>query len=228
MSKRITALITCIFLIATANCFAQFKKDRSIFRFGVRAVNIYGNNVPYGNNIKIKPVVDVGFGINYKLSNSLSFQPEIHYSPRGFQSTYRRSELDSTYTNNSLELHYLDICPNLNYVFGNHNSFKTQLCVWAGPYLGIGVTGKNVYSGVMISDRKRADSTFSNTVRTFGNGLNRIDYGFNMGIGVQVEKFTQIGISYSVGLNNVADDRTIQYYNQSIGIFMTILFDDLF
>jgi long-subunit fatty acid transport protein len=228
MSKRISALIACLFFLTTANCFSQLKKDRSVFRFGVRAVNVYGDNVPFGDNIKIKPVIDLGFGMSYKLSKSLSFQPEIHYSPRGFKSTYRRTALDSTYTDNSLELHYLDICPNLNYVFRNRDSFKTQLCVWAGPYLGIGIAGRNVYSGVRLSERRRADSTFSNTVRTFGNGLNRIDYGFNMGVGIQVEKFTQIGISYSVGLNNVADDRTFQYYNQSIGVFVNVLFDDMF
>jgi Outer membrane protein beta-barrel domain len=226
MSKRIPILIACLFSIATAHCFAQFKKDRSVFRFGVRAVNVYGDNVPFGNSIKLKPVVDLGFGPHYRLSNNLSFQPEIHYSPRGFQSTYR--DTDSTYTDNSLELHYLDFCPNLNYVFGNRDSFGTQLCVWAGPYLGVGIAGKNVYSGVRLSERRKADSTFSNTVRTFGNGLNRIDYGFNMGIGIQVEKFTQIGISYSVGLNNVADDRTFQYYNQSIGVFINVFFDDMF
>jgi hypothetical protein len=228
MSKRIPILIAWLFFIATAQSFAQLKKDRSVFRFGIRAVNVYGNNVPFGNSIKIKPVVDLGFGMSYRLSKNLSFQPEIHYSPRGFQSTYRRTDLDSTYTDNSLELHYLDFCPNLNYVFGNRDSFGTQLCVWAGPYLGVGIVGRNVYSGVMLSERRRADSTFSRTVRTFGNGLNRIDYGFNMGIGIQVEKFTQIGISYSVGLNNVADDRTFQYYNQSIGVFVMVLFDDLF
>ena len=226
MSKRIITLIACVFFITTAPCFAQLKKDRSIFRFGVRAVNIYGNNVPFGNNVNLKPVVDVGFGISYRLSQNLSFQPEIHYSPRGFQSKYNFT--DSTYTQNSLELHYLDICPNLNYVFGNGNSFSTKLCVWAGPYLGVGITGRNVYSGVRLSERRRADSTFSNTVRTFDNGLKRIDYGFNMGVGIQIEKFTQIGISYSVGLNNVADDRTFQYYNQSIGVFVTVLFDDMF
>ena len=225
MSIRI--LKSAIFLLLLSNNLnAQFKKERYVFRFGVKAVNIYGNNVPFSNNISFKPVVDLGFGVNYRLSKNLSFQSEIHYSPRGFLSRYNAT--DSTYTENSLELHYLDICPNLNYVFGNRDSFSTRLCIWAGPYLGIGITGKNVYSGVRLNEKRRADSTFSKTVRTFGNGLNRIDYGFNVGVGLQVEKFTQIGISYSVGLNNVADDRTFQYYNQSIGIFINILFDDMF
>jgi hypothetical protein len=228
MPYHVKALVA-FFIIATAtNCSAQLKKNHSVFRLGVRHVSIYGDNVPFGNEIKLKPVVDLGFGINYQISKSLSFQPEIHYSPRGFKSTYRRNSLDSTYTDNSLELHYLDICPNLNYVFGDRNRFNTQLCVWAGPYLGVGITGRNVYSGVRLNDKRRADSTFSTTVRTFGNGLKRIDYGFNMGIGLQFEKFTQIGISYSVGLNNVADDRTFQYYNQSIGVFVNVLFDDMF
>lgn len=225
MSIRILKLV--IFLLILFNsCFAQLKKDRAVFRFGVKSVNIYGDNVPFGNNLKLKPVIDLGFGLNYNLSKNLRFQPGIHYSPRGFQSRYNFT--DSTYAENSLELHYLDICPNFSFVFGNRNSYATQLSIWGGPYLGIGITGRNVYSGVRLSEKRRADSTFSDVKSTFGNGLNRIDYGFNAGIGLQIEKFTTIGLAYSLGFNNVADNRTFSYYNQSVGVFVMVLFDDMF
>jgi hypothetical protein len=205
---------------------AQLKRDHSVFRFGIRAVSIRGNDVNVSNNLSLKPVIDVGFGMSYNLSKNLRFQPEIHYSPRGFFSKFKAT--DSTYLENSLELHYLDICPNFSYIFGSQIGLGKQVSIWGGLYLGIGIVGRNVFSGTILSNRAKADSTFNYVSARFGNGLNRIDYGFNVGIGLQIEKITQIGIAYSMGFNNVADNRVYQYYNQSIGVFVTVLFDDIF
>ncbi|MDZ7900152.1 MAG: porin family protein [Arcicella sp.] len=226
MSIRILKSAIFILLLLSNNLNAQLKRDHSIFRFGVKAVSVRGNDSNVSNNLSLKPVIDVGFGINYNLSKNLSFQPEIHYTPRGFSSKVQTT--DSTFFANSLELHYLDICPNFNYIFGNQNGFGTKISIWGGPYLGIGITGRNVISGLGISNRGKADSTINYVSAKFGNGLNRIDYGFNVGIGLQIEKITQVGIAYSMGFNNVADNRLYQYYNQSIGVFIAVLFDDLF
>jgi len=225
MSIRI--LKSAIFILLLSNNLnAQLKKDHSVFRFGVRAVSVRGNDANVSNNLSFKPVIDVGFGMSYNLSKNLRFQPEIHYSPRGFFSKFKTT--DSTYLENSLELHYLDICPNFSYVFDSHDGFGNQISIWGGPYFGVGITGRNIISGVGLSNRGKADSTFNYVSARFGNGLNRIDYGFNVGIGLQIEKITQIGIAYSMGFNNVADNRVYQYYNQSIGVFVTVLFDDIF
>ena len=64
--------------------------------------------------------------------------------------------------------------------------------------------------------------------KTFSNGLNQIDYGFNVGVGLQFERFTQVGFSYSMGFNNILDSKTVAVYNQSVGIYMIVLFDDMF
>lgn len=64
--------------------------------------------------------------------------------------------------------------------------------------------------------------------RTFSNGLNQIDYGFNVGVGLQFQRFTQVGFSYNRGFNNILDSRTVLIYNQSVGIYMVVLFDDMF
>ncbi len=110
---RFISLILCLLLINSVSN-AQFKKDHLFFRFGVKSVTVRGDNITSRDNITLKPVIDFGFGINYNLSKNLRFQPEIHYSPRGFQSKYNFT--DSTYAENSLELHYLDLCPNFSSV----------------------------------------------------------------------------------------------------------------
>lgn len=206
---------------------AQFKRDHSFFEFGIRSVSVRGDNTIAQDNFILKPVIDLGFGINYNLSKNLRFQPEVHYSPRGYQAKYNFT--DSTYVENSLELHYLDLCPNFSYTFRGHNSLQTRLNIWGGPYLGLGVAGKNVHSSITLNKTGvKSDSTFSNKTTTFKNGLNRLDYGFNVGLGIQFEKFTQVGVSYSMGFNNIIDNSKFPIYNQSIGLYVIILFDDMF
>ncbi len=218
---------TLYFLFASFCVEAQFKKDHYIFKIGVRAVSVRTDNIYSKDNFSIKPVIDFGFGVNYNLSKSLRFQPEIHYNPKGFKSKFNLS--DSTYVENSLELHYLDLCPNFSYTFGDHQSFRTKLNVWGGPYLGFGIGGRNVLSGLRINTKgTKADSTYSTVNKTFSNGLSQIDYGFNVGVGLQFKKFTQVGLSYSMGFNNILDSKTVAIYNQSIGLYLIILFDDMF
>lgn len=218
---------TLYFLLTSLFANGQFKKDHYFFKFGVRSVSVRTENIYSKDNFSLKPVIDLGFGINYNLSKSLRFQPEIHYNPKGFKSKLNFS--DSTFVENSLELHYLDLCPNFSYTFGDHQSLRTKLNIWGGPYLGFGVGGRNVVSGQIINTKgTKADSTYSNVNKRFTNGLNRLDYGFNVGAGVQLEKFTQVGFSYSMGFNNILDSKTVAVYNQSIGMYVIVFFDDMF
>ena len=219
---------TLYLLLASLFANGQFKKDHYFFKFGVRSVSVRTDNIYSKDDFSFKPVIDLGFGINYNLSRNLRFQPEIHYNPRGFKS--RIDFPDSTYIENSLELHYLDLCPNLSYTFGDHQSLRTKINIWGGPYLGFGVAGRNVLSGKVINKKGtvKTDSTYSIVNRRFTSGLNRLDYGFNVGAGIQLEKFTQVGFSYSLGFNNILDSKTVSIYNQSIGIYVLVLFDDMF
>jgi Outer membrane protein beta-barrel domain len=218
---------TFYFLLTSFLADAQLKKDHYIFKFGVRSVNVRTDNIYQKDNFSLKPIVDFGFGINYNIAKNLRFQPEIHYNPRGFKS--RLDFIDSTFAENSLELHYLDLCPNFSYTFGEHQSFRTKLNVWGGPYIGFGVVGRNVLSGQTFNTKRtQRDSTYSVVNKRFTDGLNRIDYGFNVGVGLQFEKFTQVGLSYSMGFNNILDSKTVAIYNQSIGLYVMVLFDDIF
>jgi long-subunit fatty acid transport protein len=218
---------TSYFLLVSFFVNAQFKKDHYIFKFGIRSVGVRTENIYKNDDFSLKPVIDFGFGVSYDISKQLHFQPEIHYNPRGFKSKFNLT--DSTYIQNSLELHYLDFCPNFSYTFGDYQSVRSKINIWGGPYLGFGIAGKNVLSGQMINKKgTRADSTYLNVNRTFSNGLNQIDYGFNIGVGLQIENITQVGLSYSMGFNNVLDSKSIALYNQSIGFYLVVLFDDMF
>ena len=102
------------------------------------------------------------------------------------------------------------------------------MVVSAGPYVGLGLAGRSVVSGVTPRTNGLSDSTFLAIDKTFGGGLNRLDYGFNLSIGIQYEKFAQFGVTYSLGLNNIVDKNSFTTYNKSIGIYMIFTFDELF
>ena len=219
--------LTLYFLLVSFLVNAQFRKDHYIFNFGVRSVNVRTENIFQKDIFFLKPVIDFGFGVSYNLSKNLHFQPEIHYNPRGFKS--KLNFTDSTFAENSLELHYLDLCPNFSYIFNNSKNLETKVNIWGGPYVGFGVGGRNVLSGRTINTKgTKADSSYSTVNRKFTNGLNRIDYGLNVGVGLQFKNFAQVGVSYSMGFNNILDSKSTAIYNQSIGIYMVVLFDDMF
>jgi hypothetical protein len=221
-----TAYVFCLLLI-NFTIKAQSKKDHYFFKFGVKSLSVSTDNPFAKGDFYLKPAIDFGFGINYNLSKNIRFQPEIHYNPKGFKSKYNFT--DSTYFENSLELHYLDFCPNFSYTFGGYQCFQTRFIVWGGPYLGLGLTGKSVISGVLPrTNGIHSDSTFSTINKKFGDGLNRMDYGFNVGFGIQYEKFAQFGVSYSLGFNNIADKNSFATYNKSVGIYLIFLFDEMF
>ena len=129
----------------------QFRKDHYIFNFGVRSVSIRTKNIHQKDNFSIKPVINLSFGVNYNLSKNIHFQPEIHYNPKGFRSKLNFS--DSTYLESSLELHYLNLCPNFSYTFSDHQNYKPKVNVWGGPYLGFGIGGK-MYFQVKLAIQK--------------------------------------------------------------------------
>ena len=221
-----STFVFCL-LLFNFTLIAQSKKDQFFFKFGIKSLTIITDNPLVKDNFYLKPAIDFGFGINYNLSKNFRFQPEIHYTPRGFKSKYNFS--DSAYLQHSLELHYLDLYSNFSYTIGGYEGFQTRMILWGGPYLGLGLMGRNVISGVLPRTiGTRTDSTFSNVNKRFGDGLNRIDYGFNIGLGLQYDKFTQFGFSYSQGFNNITDQYSFATYNKSVGIYIIILFDRMF
>ena len=78
-------------------------------------------------------------------------------------------------------IHYLEIPVNAGYRvdLGNSLAFFAQ----AGPYIGIGITAK--------------DKDFGSD-----NELKRIDFGLNVGTGVEYDKF-QFGINYGLGIVDI-------------------------
>ncbi|MFC0185399.1 Outer membrane protein beta-barrel domain-containing protein [Pseudarcicella hirudinis] len=205
---------------------AQFHKEKVLFRLGVRQLGMTGD-VPFKDDASLNIGVDAGVGISYKITSKLKFQPEIHYSQRGFRSKHNYT--DSTYIENTISLHYVDFSPNLSFNLLKKGLRGDWLNIWGGPYVGYGFAGNTTVSEKVLNDRtNKADTTLTRSVNSFSNGVKRLDYGVNVGVGFKPNQFVTIGATYSLGLNNLSDDNKYTLYNHSFGLFLTVLFDDLF
>ncbi len=84
--------------------------------------------------------------------------------------------------------------------------------VFAGPYLGLGICGKDIGSessnGEMTSWSDRIE---------WGSGqtdlFKRLDYGLVFGTGVQI-KHIQVNVSYGLGLANISSLSSLKIHNR--------------
>jgi hypothetical protein len=217
--------LAIFFLIILFSSSAQSQKKNNFFRLGIRQIDLIGD-FPLKNNHQFLPAIDFGFGKSYSLGTNLSFEPELHFSPRGYRSAFQVN--DSVSVTSKIAIQYLDFSPNLSFTLGKKGLSRKPLNVWIGPYIGYGLSGKSTYEST--GQRKsKSDTIITSTTFPLGTNLSRLDYGINAGVGLRFENFVNFGITYSQGFNNIADNRIYgTIYNQSWGIYLSVLFDDMF
>jgi hypothetical protein len=138
-------------------------------------------------------LVDIGFG-------SFSIQPGVLFSTKGGNSSFSFSDVifGQTFTASSKVKTTLDyVEAPLNFIYrmdvGDGNIF-----IGAGPYLGIGISGKSVANSI-------TNGTPSTTTQDlkFGSGTNDIknpDFGVNGLLGYQLNLGLSISAGYGLGL----------------------------
>jgi hypothetical protein len=61
---------------------------------------------------------------------------------------------------------------------------------------------------------------------SFSRDIRRLDMGFKVGIGIVSQNFVSVGLTYQAGLMNIATNSK-SLYNQSLGFYMRVFFDDV-
>ena len=152
--------------------------------FGMLAANAQRIGIKGGLNFAkesddSKSLLGLQLGVvgDYFFTENIFANSGLLYSMKGAK--YKDGNITAKYP-----IHYLEIPINIGYKadLGNDLAFFAQ----AGPYLGYAIS----------SDFK------------FGSGPNeikRFDAGFNVGAGVEYNKF-QFGATYGFGLANIAND----------------------
>lgn len=197
------ALVVVTVLIAQAG-FAQVTIDPEA------GVNFSNLRTVIGDNDANTQDATVGFsagvGVNIPLSEALYLKPGIYYERLG-------SEVEEAGVTSTTHLQYLSVPVNLGYrlPIGNAGAFFAE----AGPYIGYALDGD-----VTVESADKDDVT--NDIE-FGDGsdeINRLDWGFDFGVGYETPWGIYVKGSYGLGLGNLSNvsDVTTNNRNWNVGI----------
>jgi hypothetical protein len=197
------------YLAASSLLITQFANAQSNFRIqaGINLANVSvteNGRVDDANKLSSFQAGVIG---DVHVASILYFQPGLLFTGKGSK-VQRGSEGTNGYYKQSFNPYYLEVPANLllKLPLGSSNSFF----VGAGPYLGIGVGGKNKTEGQTVLGVKYNDETkirFSNDDPTTlseeeGAGfgiIKRFDYGLNGTAGIEGKSIV-LGVNYGLGL----------------------------
>jgi hypothetical protein len=161
---------------------------RAQMNFGVKAglnmATLSGDDV---ENASMKPNYQVGGVLNFNVTDAISLQPGLILAGKGSNNSE-----NSDFT---LSMNYLEIPVNAVY---NISGFQ----VFAGPYLGLGLFGKEKYADDDYDIEFTSDVDPTNTSQD-KSYYNSFDYGINAGLGYKLNDAIQIQANYGLGLANV-------------------------
>lgn len=189
-------------LLLTVSAYAQTARLQA----GLNLANVSVTNSGRVNDAKMLTSYQVGIVGDVHLGSVVYFQPGLLYTGKGSK-TQSGNPSDANYYKSTSNPFYIEVP--MNIVFKTPSVSGNRFFVGAGPYLAIGVNGKNKvdgkYLGVAFSSEK--DIRFSNddpTTLNYEEGagfgiLKRFDYGLNGTAGIE-GKSLALSVNYGLGL----------------------------
>ncbi len=185
-------------------------------KFGVKAglnVNSTSQNFKDSDwefDTKMRLAYHIGATVDYGLTDILSVQTGLLLSSKGYSYDLEQ-DLDADETIEGYDryiFNYLEIPISVAYKI--NDNFQ----VFAGPYLAVGISGKNKWDATYTWDgEENSDNGDSKLKPIFGevgegdlgddeDAYSALDYGFNLGVGYQTGPIL-INLGYSLGLGNL-------------------------
>lgn len=181
-------------------------------KFGVKAgLNI--NNISQNfkesdleSATKMRLAYNIGTTVDFGLSDALSLKSGLMLTSKGFSFDLKEEWGKGAEGYDRVIFNYLEVPINFAYKI---NDFQ----IYAGPYLAIGIGGKEKWD-VTTKDDKDADKI--KYIPVFGKvgegdldenegAYSALDYGLNLGVGYQVGPIL-INVGYSLGLGNLTPE----------------------
>lgn len=215
---KILKLVTLAVIISCSNSllFAQ--------KFGIRAGGNASTMLMKDNDNTYTstpiPGFHVGVFYNYELKNTLSFQPEIHFTTKGTANKYSYDSGFLGMVDSKVELttYYLDIPLNVKSTF---DLFKNKMYVTLGPVIGIGLAGKYKNSMTLMGETTTDSGDIKFGSNADSDDMKRLDVGIGAGVGYQLNHL-QFGINYNYGLLNVSANTSNGTINYNRNLSVTI------
>jgi hypothetical protein len=199
--------------------FSCLSAHSQVLRAGLNLANVTITNDGTVDDAKMLTSFQVGFSGDIKMTPFLFFQPGIIFTGKGSK-TQSGDVSDPTYYRATSNPYYVEIPA--NFVFKTP-SLPVKFFAGAGPYLGIGVAGKNKvdgkYLGISFHNEKSIEwSNDDPSTLDYEEGagygiMKRFDYGLNGMLGIET-KSAVLSVNYGLGLaklqsgsNSEADDK---------------------
>ena len=201
---------TFLMLLASgAVLVASAQKTGVIFKGGLNVANVSTSSDGDVEDAKSLTSFHAGVLADISLSKVISLQPGILFTGKGTK-TQNGLESDANYYKATSNPYYVEIPANL--VFKIPLGAGSRVFVGAGPYLAIGVAGKNKAEGRYLGmdfdlesdiDFSNDDPTTTNFEEGAGFGImRRFDYGLNGLAGLEFQKIL-LSVGYGHGLAKI-------------------------
>lgn len=193
------------FIAIASVLFISISSRAQVLRVGVNLANVTITNDGDIENNNMLTSFQAGFTGNLKVAPFLSFQPGILFTGKGSK-TESGKTTDANYYRATSNPYYIEIPA--NFVFKTPTG-PIKFFAGAGPYLAVGVAGKNKvdgkFFGTSFSSEKKIewsndDPSTLNYEEGSGYGiLKRFDYGLNGTAGIETKNIT-LAANYGYGL----------------------------
>ena len=216
---KLKPVVVLFFLAFISYSVQAQKKPSAILRAGVNLANVSITNDGRFDEANTLTSFQFGLLADIHVVPAFSIQTGVIYSGKGSKTQHGDPETDLTYYKATSNPYYIEIP--LNFVVKTPGVNKFFL--GAGPYLAIGVDGKNKVEGQILGTYFKNEEAiqFSDddpTTLDYEEGagfgiMKRVDYGFNFSAGVET-KMVIVSGQFGLGLaklqsgsNSSADDR---------------------
>jgi hypothetical protein len=177
-------LIIVVAFTMTTKSFAQVKYG---VKAGLNLANISEKSSLGSENEGKTSKIGFHFGgtAEFPASEAVSVQTGLLFSSKGYKISLEGAS-------GSMNVNYLEIPINTIYKIEIGSS---KLCLSAGPYLAYAVSGSAKYGGIEVDVNIGSDDD---------DDYKALDYGLNIGAGVELNDKITIGLQYGIGLANIS------------------------
>jgi hypothetical protein len=177
-------LLTFFFVQSNAQTFG-IKVGLNLSKFLIKI-----DDETYSDEHKMNPGFHIGATADFAFNNLLSFETGLLLTTKG-------TKTEEGGLKQKINLLYLDIPLTIKAGYAINDGLT--IFGQAGPYIGIGLSGK--YKWDSGTDSGEEDFEWGNDAEN--DNFKRLDYGLTFGAGVEISKIS-IGISYDLGLANIS------------------------
>ena len=201
-------IMLCALIFSLFTLVAHAQKSSAILKGGVNLANVSVSNDGGVDDAKNLTSFHVGIIADLELTSFLAIQPGLLFTGKGTK-MQSGDEDDANFYRATTNPYYVEIPVNL--VLKTPTG-PTRFFVGAGPYVAIGVAGKNKVEGSVLgnsfsSEEKIEWSNDDPTTVDFEEGagfgiLKTFDYGLNGTIGIEASKLV-LSANYGLGLAKI-------------------------